>query len=404
MFPIAIRSKRILFSLFPDNPGSFTQLKLDSSFDPSSEEAQLNLLDFCDNLFDQEFAAKIDADYYCPLQKFDMWLKEQSIETSPDAIYAEHCSGATGIPVAQDQFHPCIVSWSREVSEMSILSRNDKVEIIFFPFKSRVRFEDQYDDLDKEWRLIEKWMEKENDQAPSGVSRVYFSSVDFLWYDTNGQMLTTAFSSAGIALAAAAAVLLLSSRSFVLTIYATLTIGYVLFSVTAMLVGIGWTLGFLESICFAILIGVSADFVIHFSHAYAALPGDASREDRTKHALIEMGPSILAAAFTTILSAVLMFFTEFIFFQKFALILCFTVIQATIGSFIVFLAMTICIGPSQPTHLVDTILAKLSRRNDSSPQEEDAEGKLKDNTELEQSEKVLELKDDDFEILNSSGN
>ena len=294
MFPIAIRSKQILCFLFPDNPASFSQLKLDSSFDPSSEEAQRYLLSFCDDLFDQEFAAKIDADFSCPLQKFDVWLKEQSNATSPDDIYVDYCSGASRIPIAQDQFHPCIVSWTREVEDMTILSRNDKVEIIFFPFKSRVRYDNQYDELDDEWKLIEKWMDQENSQAPSGVSRAFFSSIDFWWYDTNGQMLSTAYSSAGIALAAAAAVLLLSSRSFVLTFFATLTIGYVLVSVTAMLVGIGWTLGFLESICFAILIGVSADFVIHFSHTYASLPGNASREERTKHALIKMGPSILA--------------------------------------------------------------------------------------------------------------
>jgi hypothetical protein len=324
MFPIAIRSKRIICFLFPDNPASFFQLKLDSSFDPSSEEAQLYLLGFCNDLFDREFAAKIDADYSCPLQKFDMWLKEQSNATSPDDIYVEHCSGASGIPVAHDQFHPCIVSWTREVGEMSILSRNDKVEIIFFPFNSRVRYDNQYDELDDEWKLIEKWMDQENMQAPSGVSRAFFSSEDFWWYDTNGQMLLTAFSSAGIALAAAAAVLLLSSRSFILTIFSTLTIGYVLVSVTAMLIGIGWTLGFLELICFAVLIGVSAGFVIHFSHAYGALPGDVSREERTKHASIKMGPPILAPAFTTIASAIIMLFTEISFFQKFALILCFT--------------------------------------------------------------------------------
>jgi hypothetical protein len=367
--------------VFPDNPASFSQLKLDSSFDPSSEEAQLYLLGFCDDLFDQEFAANINAAFSCPLQKFDMWLKEQSNVTLPDDIYVEHCSGATGIPVVQEQFHPCIVSWTREVGERAILSRNDKVKIIFFPFMSRVRFDDQYNELDDEWNLIEKWINKENSQAPSGVSRVFFSSQTFWWYDTNGQMLSTAISSATIALVVAAVVLLLFSRSFVLTIFATLTILYVLLSVTAMLVGIGWTLGFMESICFAILIGVSVDFVMHFSHAYTHLPGDASREKRTKHALVMMGPSILAAAFTTIASAIIMLFTVILFFQKFATILCFTVIQATIGSFIVFLTMTICIGPSQPTHSVDTLVAKLFRRtDDSSPQEED-EGELMDRTE-----------------------
>lgn len=97
----------------------------------------------------------------------------------------------------------------------------------------------------------------------------------------------TAYGSAGIAIAASAVVILLSSRSLVMTLFSVLSIGYVLASVTSMMVAAGWTLGFLESICFAILIGVSVDFVIHFSHAYVALPGNVAREIRTKHALID---------------------------------------------------------------------------------------------------------------------
>ena len=192
-----------------------------------------------------------------------------------------------------------------------------------------------------------------NRQAPIGTQNGYFSSEDFWWYDTNGQMLRTAFSSAGVALAGAAAVILISSRSFILTLFATITIGYVLTSVTATLVAIGWTLGFLESICFAILIGVSVDFVIHFTHAYSKLAGHHDRGIRTKYAVITMGPSILATACTTIASAVIMLFTVITFFQKFALILFFTIIQATLGSFVVFLVMADCIGPGNPTYLLD---------------------------------------------------
>ena len=117
-----------------------------------------------------------------------------------------------------------------------------------------------------------------------------------------------------------------------------MSIAYVLTAVTATLVGFGWTLGFLESICFVILIGVSVDFVIHSTHRYSHLKGEHSPSERTKHALIQMGPSILAAAFTTIAAAVIMLFTIILFFQKcFALILFMTIVQATIGSFLVFL-------------------------------------------------------------------
>jgi hypothetical protein len=51
-----------------------------------------------------------------------------------------------------------------------------------------------------------------------------------------------------------------------------------------------------------------------------------------------------------------MLFTVITFFQKFALILFFTIIQASIGSFIIFLTMMDCIGPSAPTYLVDRFL------------------------------------------------
>ena len=165
-------------------------------------------------------------------------------------------------------------------------------------------------------------------------------------FDTNGSMLRAAFSAAGIALGAAGFVVLFASKSFILTGFAVFTICFVLASATAMLVGIGWTLGFLESICFAILIGISCDFVIHFGHAFAMLEGNYDKHIRTKFALLTMGPSILAAAFTTICSAVVMLFTVISFFRKFAVILCFTVLQATIGSLLIYLTLAETLGPA----------------------------------------------------------
>merc|ERR1712057_140252 len=162
-------------------------------------------------------------------------------------------------------------------------------------------------------------------------------------------MMETAYSGAGIALAAASLIILFSSRSFVLTIFATSTIFFILVTVTSMLSTIGWTLGFIESICFAILIGVSVDFVIHFAHAYCHPEGDMEREDRTKYAMVTMGPTISATAVTTFFSAVVMLFCTITFFQKFALILFFTIVIATLGSFIFFITLTNCFGPSNPT-------------------------------------------------------
>jgi len=370
-----------------NNPEQFTQLVLDESFDPSSQEAQSYLLEFCPKLFEQDFANIFDKDYVCSMTKFDSWLRglyNNSLSLE-DETFVEMCGEATGVPVAQEKFHSCMVYWNGEEGDTSISQRNGKVQIMSIPFQSRVSWNSAFQELDDEWHTTEAWMKSEMQNAPEGSNKAFFSSEDYWWYDTNNMMLNTAYSAAAIALATAGIVILFSSRSFTLTFFAMFTIGYVLTSVTATMSALGWTLGFLESICFAILIGISCDFVIHFSHAYAHLPGEVSRGERTKHALIMMGPSILAAAFTTVSSAVIMLFTVISFFQKFAIILLFTVLQSTLGSFVVFLTLADCIGPSEPTYLVDKIVATCASKFKKDSEDETA--KVSNSTAHTQSER-----------------
>ena len=131
------------------------------------------------------------------------------------------------------------------------------------------------------------------------------------------------------------------------------SIAYVLTAVTACVVAMGWELGFLEAICFAILIGLSCDFVIHFVHAYCHERGDVSREDRARFAVVSMGPSILAGASTTFSAGVVMFFCVISFFQKFGLVLLLTMAHAVIACFVVFIALADTLGPNRPTRLFD---------------------------------------------------
>merc|ERR1712194_679995 len=78
---------------------------------------------------------------------------------------------------------------------------------------------------------------------------------------------------------------------------------------------------------------------------------------RTKHALIHLGPSVLAAGFTTLAGATVMLFTVIYFFRIFAMVLFFAIVQATVGSFVVFLVLTDCVGPSNPTYLFDKLFS-----------------------------------------------
>jgi len=332
-----------------NDPYDGTSLVLDETFDPSSPQTQIYLRDFCDNLFEEDFAWFPEDSFVCPMNEFDQWLKDQNSSNERDDLYNTICGSPNGIPVASDKFHACMSGWAKRTRNFDVLSRDGIVKIMRVPFRNRGIFTDPYGVLEKEWVAIEEHLTTSNEGAPEGVQQAFFVGLTFHWYDTNGSIQKTAYSSAGIALAACAGIILLSSQSVILTVFSTITILFILMSVTAMLVAFGWTLGFLESICFSILIGVSVDFVIHFTHAYVHQTGDVPRKERTKYAMVTMGPSILATAGTTFFSAVVMLFCTITFFRKFAMVLFLTVIMATFASFVVFITLTNCFGPTNPS-------------------------------------------------------
>lgn len=352
---------QILWGILPydngkqNDPDSLSVLKLDSAFDASSTEAQTYLLNFCDDFFDSGFALKPTSDYICPINSFDFWLQSESVAAVPTDAYSLNCNGASSLPMDNAFFDKCILAWSQEISETNILGYDDKLRIIRVRSQSTTKWNDPYNKIDKEWNNFENYLAASSKSAPSGVNKPFHVSGQWWWYDTNGQMLKTAIGSAGIALGFSGLVVLIASRSIVLTIFSAISIMYVLGATTSSLVAAGWRLGFLESICFAILIGISCDFVIHFGHAYIKFEGNVSKEERTKYAVIHMGPSILAAGVTTFSASIVMMFCKVVFFTKFALILLMTVVHATIGSFVVYIVFGDVFGPSEPTKLYDRI-------------------------------------------------
>lgn len=344
-------------SIMPDNPDSFTQLLLDETFDPSSAEAQLFLLDFCNDFYSQPFASVATIGHECPISGFDRWLRKQKSfsDDDQDEIFRSVCNSSAMIPMDKDLFHPCVAAWARKSREGNAVLRNDEVLILSFPFRAQYGYTDSFHELAKEFWDIEHWIKDKLRSAPQGVNKAFFTGNDYWYMDTHQAMTSTAYSSAATALIATTLVILISSRSFLLTFFSVLSMFYILAATIATMVLCGWTLGFIESICIAILIGISADFVTHLSVAYTTEEGNLDREKRTEQALLDMGPSILAAAFTTIVSSVIMIFTKIVFFGRFAYVMLFTISHSTFGAFIVFCTLTNCAGPSNPSVFLNSV-------------------------------------------------
>jgi hypothetical protein len=232
-----------------NDPYTFSQLVLDDSFDPSSEAAQLHLKGFCPAFLAAEegFAKPISDDFVCPMDRFDQWLKFQSslLPEEQSETYRDHCNGATGVPVAEESLHPCLSGYGREFSDSQILSWNGRIRALLIPFTSRVRYTSLTSRLSTEWNLIENWMRLQNDKAPPGVSRPFFSALEWWLWETGEAVYETALNSGAVAIAVSALVILVISRSLSLTLFSAISVVFVLASVTAVLSAADWTLGFL---------------------------------------------------------------------------------------------------------------------------------------------------------------
>jgi len=346
-----------------NNPNSLSSLVIDNSFEVQSDESQIYLRDMCDRLFENEFAIRPEKEYECPINRFDLWLQEQALLNPLTNAYETYCDNASALPMQSSSFDACFIAWSEINGETNVLHKNGKVQVLIIEAKTIANLGSAYGALKKEWTNFENWLSDERSVAPEGVNKMYHTSGTFWFYDTNRAMLETAFSAAGIAVGFSSLVVFLASRSLRLTLFSLVAIMYVLAATVASLVGLGWSMGFLESICLAILIGISCDFVIHFSHAYNHFKGNVSREERTKYTVIHMGPSILAAAVTTFAAALIMLFCQVAFFTKFASILFMTMLHSTIGTFVGFLVLTDIFGPANPTKFVDDQLKRCCGKN-----------------------------------------
>merc|ERR1712113_707624 len=75
-----------------------------------------------------------------------------------------------------------------------------------------------------------------------------------------------------------------------------------------------------------------------------------------------------------------MFFSILAFFKKFGLAFIITILEAVIGSFFVFLTITLCFGPSSPGSLVDTCFGVSDNEEANSEDKSSSDERTEDNS------------------------
>jgi hypothetical protein len=184
--------------------------------------------------------------------------------------------------------------------------------------------------------------------APDSLGSIKATSGNIFWLFsiTASTLLQNVYRGFQITFPMVFAVLLLSTRNWLIAIVCTCTIGGILTSVLGLGVGamMGWSLGSAESIAAVIVVGFACDYVVHLANAYTASPSN-KREIRMQDGISQLGVSVLAGAVTTCFSGCFLALCILTFFIKFSFLVCWTIICSFVWAVLFFPAAMFAFGP-----------------------------------------------------------
>jgi len=193
-----------------------------------------------------------------------------------------------------------------------------------------------YDDWDA-------WLERHND------FNAYQTCGMWSWMVTQHVILSSVFTSIGACLGLAWLILCLATTNWIIATLSLICIVVILFVFAAMLVLLGWELGIFEAVGLIVVVGLSVDYSVHIGHSYNECRftggGEVTRWDKTKHAMTEMGVSVVSGAATTFLASVFLLPASFMFYHVFGIFMLITVVSSLTVALTLFPALLYVCGP-----------------------------------------------------------
>ncbi|CAG0916730.1 unnamed protein product [Notodromas monacha] len=235
--------------LNPDDWGK-GMMSLTTNFNISSPEAQVFMLDFCQELRQQGFY----------LDTPGAMISNCFVESFKNYFMARDCIDT----IERVNLWPCCQD-----------SR--------FPYKPKVFENCALEGI----ASLRETMEK------------FENPTDLEFYDLQNSLSSDTFATIGTDMGLAFLILVAVSRSVVVTFFAIITVGSVIFTTVAVLTLFGWTLNILESCVIALAIGLAVDFTLHYGLAFKMSVGE-----RAGEALSAVGAPVAMGAVTTFLAGV----------------------------------------------------------------------------------------------------
>ena len=341
------------------NPG---QPLFDPAFDPSTPAAQTYLLAFCRALLYNNSHARSEM-FRCPILSYQQWVKNSM--------------GVQEWPVPQATFTPTFLQWMRSYdgrdferdAGFEVLPGTPTANGTLGPATARVTFlrVSTRTSVDKdlsgllvqaEYDWWERWFAGWDGVAPAEARGVQTSAT---WprMKTELAFISGTLTSLLLSIVIVSGSILLFTHNVWLMLYTTVVIASIVLCLLGLFVLWGWPLGALEAISVPLVVGLSVDYCLHLSHAYTeaakdgaggkAEGGEKGRQGRvaqTRRALLRIGPSITAAALTTIACMSVLLLCRIVVFVEFGIVVAVTLALGLAFTMTAFLAALQVAGPT----------------------------------------------------------
>lgn len=344
------------FTLNPDV--SETHLTEDSEFNFYKPESQIWFKKFCEHLKEAPFVhnhgmASCIVDHFVKLA--------ETYCVPPLSKIVPHCCSKTTLPFAREQLEVCsalmlanysfpkVTQWLRygEIGNL-VYGKNNEIKGIVVRIPTNLKFSMSYSVMDSNYNVTDTFMKKILSDAPAGMNRAYFAVLPprsfAQLYDLQREIASGTFYSIGISLGIALLVMFLATRNLLVTVYAVVNIGFVIFCTLALIVLLGWDLNILESVTVSLGIGLSIDFTIHYGVAYV-ISEHADSKSRVQEGFVRVGGAVAMSALTTFAAGAAMLPSHVLAYYKLGSFL--MIIMSFSWSYSTFLFQSLCriVGP-----------------------------------------------------------
>lgn len=347
----------------------------DGNFDLANPQAQVFLRDQClDVVYNKTESLKLESfdkqNRYgrCVMPAFALWRKARN-ESFPMPINtAKENSLAVGIEAPSvfldESFNELMLEFlgrpqfaKKYFANVGFKDTANGLyaRYLFDEYAAEIKRNDAYSDSSAFVEVWDDHMEQVNSKLPASIQggEAYYTDslfYFFTWSRTQSRFLPQAFISITLSLLLAFSLTCLATHNWMLSLITCGVISLVLLNVFGLLYIAGFQIGAIETTILTLVIGVSIDYQLHLVIGYSDGKLDHKiddREGRCKHALVTLGPSILAGAMTTILSTSALFFATIAFFPQFAFMMVSAAIIAVIYGLVLLPALLSTIGPEK---------------------------------------------------------